>query len=531
MVLLRPALSQFLAALTLCTSVSDTRAVVTSFEDDRGYTHTWDSAKKARVCTRAGVGGLSLHQLGMQAEQLVCYWGLWGIRGSDFDPENPAAGSIYPEADPTAEEAGFFEGAINMSPGCWKNPRGCFRWDYELMSNVTDLLETDRVDFILTIDNGNDPHMRELEEEKGIKTIFVDTFYEFSPECRAKNYTLLDESKCYGRSMIDVVQRIEELAIFLGVDVDVPKTEAAKRDACAAAAAFSASMKDAHAKDMRIKVSILGTTEYPADSGTNVPYARDFDPITLWVPRTLEELGAPLLHGGTYDKTAGEKRDIVVDKFFLDCDDGLVNATCKDNTYHPVDFWLIDSRSYLVLEDWVNFDLFPDPAILAGQFSYYPRNDGALSYRMIASLLNMYNDKISSAAKVSKSNPGECTPVDPKSSEIISKTGGLELNDFICYNEGLIQKEYLVCPPSPPTANGDTGSTTPSPPDTGGETVSATTFPPGVGGETISTATSAPDADDETVSTKDSNSGSNGAASLVMILSSAVVVAGTFLFI
>ena len=229
------------------------------------------------------------------------------------------------------------------------------------MSNVTDLLETDRVDFILTIDNGNDPHMRELEEEKGIKTIFVDTFYEFSPECRAKNYTLLDESKCYGRSMIDVVQRIEELAIFLGVDVDVPKTEAAKRDACAAAAAFSASMKDAHAKDMRIKVSILGTTEYPADSGTNVPYARDFDPITLWVPRTLEELGAPLLHGGTYDKTAGEKRDIVVDKFFLDCDDGLVNATCKDNTYHPVDFWLIDSRSYLVLEDWVNFDLFPDP--------------------------------------------------------------------------------------------------------------------------------------------------------------------------
>ena len=53
----------------------------------------------------------------MQAEQLVCYWGLWGIRGSDFDPENPAAGSIYPEADPTAEEAGFFEGAINMRYG------------------------------------------------------------------------------------------------------------------------------------------------------------------------------------------------------------------------------------------------------------------------------------------------------------------------------------------------------------------------------------------------------------------------------
>merc|ERR1719463_171268 len=100
-------------------------------------------------------------------------------------------------------------------------------------------------------------------------------------------------------------------------------------------------MKAAHDRDMRIKVSILGSTEV---DGLQVPYSRDFDPIELWVPRTLEELGAPLLHGGVYNGSEGfENRDVVVDRYFVDCDDGLINATCADNTYHPVDFWLIDS--------------------------------------------------------------------------------------------------------------------------------------------------------------------------------------------
>jgi len=448
--------SELLATLALCLSVSITRAAEVTFEDDRGVIFKRDNAKKAKICVRAGVGGLSLAQLGMKSEQLVCYWGLWGIRGSDFDPENPAGGSIYPEADPTIEEAALFEGAINFSPSCWKNPRGCFRWDEENTTDIINLVESGEVDFILTIDNGNDSQMKALEADTGIRTIFVDTFYEKSQECRALNHTLLDESKCYGRSMIDIAQRIEELAIFLSVDVDVPAIEKDKQDACDAAAAFSATMEEANARNMRIKVYVLGTAEYPEGSGINVPYARDFDPITLWVPRTIEELGAPLLHGGVYNKTAGENRDIVVDKFFVDCDDGLVNATCRDNTYHPVDFWLIDSRSYLLLEDWLNFDLFPDPAIMAGQFSYYPRNDGALSYRMIANLLNMYNEQISSAEKVSESDPGTCKAVDPKSSEIISKNGGLGLNDFICYNKALIQEEYLKCPPPPKTQPVDT---------------------------------------------------------------------------
>ncbi|EJK69936.1 hypothetical protein THAOC_08758 [Thalassiosira oceanica] len=463
---------KLLAALALSASASISRAEIVTFEDDRFVTHTWDNSKKAKICTRAGVGGLSLHQLGMQSDQLYCYYGLWGIRGSDFDPENPDVGSIYPEADPTPDEATFFKDAINLSPGCWKNPRGCFRWDEGLDDEIRNMVNTSQIDFIVTIDNGNDAQMKALEQDLGYRTIFVDTFYEKNPDCRAENYTLIDESKCYGRSMIDIAARVEELAIFLGVDVDVPAQEAAKREACEAAADFTDSMKEVQEKDMRIKVSILGSTEV---DGENVPYARDFDPITLWVPRTLEELGAPLLHAKVYNSSAGENRNIVPDVFWPDCSPGLVNDTCSDNTYHPVDFWLIDSRSYLVLSDWVEFGIFPDPAIAAGQYSYYPRNDGAISFKMIANLLSkcprlrehsyhhsdssyamiarnsldMYNQKISAAAKVSKSDPGTCKPVDPKSSEIISKDGGLDLNDFICYNYDLIQQEYLTCPPPP----------------------------------------------------------------------------------
>ena len=144
--------AKLLAALASYAGASVARAAMVEFEDDRGVTHTWDKSKKANVGVRAGVGGLSLHQLGMQKDQLKAYWGLWGIRGSDFNPEDPGAGSMYPDADPTEDEADFFSEAVNMSPGCWQNPRGCFRWDAEFDDDVRIMANTTQVDFILFID-------------------------------------------------------------------------------------------------------------------------------------------------------------------------------------------------------------------------------------------------------------------------------------------------------------------------------------------------------------------------------------------
>jgi len=338
-----------------------------TFRDDRGIEHSWDDTLKAKVGVRAGIGAVSLYHTGMRSDQLTATWGLWGVRGSDFDPENPTAPSIYPEADPSPEEAAFLASATNLSPSCWKNPRGCFRWD-----NITDLLNMrNDIDFVLMIDNASSGHLDAeggngilAAEEAGIKVIFVDTFYEYSPSCRASDYSIIDSTACYGRSMIDIAKRIEELAIFLGVDVDQAALNQQKQFLCAEAESFTAAMKDLHERGIRVKVSILGTDQDP-ETGASFAVARDFDPIQLWVPRTLEELGMPILH-------AGEPGNIKSDDYFIDCSPGQVNQTCNSNTYFPVDFWLIDSRSFLLIDD--NFKLiFPDRVsvlvIMSYQFS------------------------------------------------------------------------------------------------------------------------------------------------------------------
>ncbi|KAG7341345.1 hypothetical protein IV203_023296 [Nitzschia inconspicua] len=429
------------------------------FVDDRGVQHTWDESTKARVAVRAGIGAVSLYHMGMREEQLAATWGLWGVRGSDFDPENPSQGSIYPEADPSPEEAAFLASAVNLSPSCWKNPRGCFQWD----DTAEVLGMRDEIDFIVNIDNGSAEDSYNAAEEAGMNVIFIDTFYEYNENCRASNYSIIDTSFCYGRSMIDVAQRIEELAVFLGVEVDQNSLNQQKQAACDAAQAFTETMKDLHDKGIRVKVSIVDT-ELRDDTGVTTASVADFDPIELWVPRTLEELGMPLLHAASYENN--EYGYIYSDEYFPDCTPGFVNDTCNGNTYFPVDFWLIDSRSFILIDD--NFKLiFPDRAMLAGQYWSYPRNDGSISYVMIESLLNEYRTRLGSAVKLQDST-GTCTPADPKATAhlVADGTGGLGLNEFICYDEAAIQQEYLQCPtvapvppvstptsPTPPTAN------------------------------------------------------------------------------
>lgn len=321
-----------------------------TFKDDRGTTHTWDSSTKAKVAVRAGIGGVTLFHMGMTSEQLVATWGIWGIRGSDFDPENPETGSVFPEMDPGADEAAFLASAINLSPSCYTNPRGCFQVD-----NVTDLIAIeDQIDFVLFVDNAADEKFLEIDAA-GFPVIFVDTFYDYNENCRAQNYSLIDPSQCFGRSMIDIAVRMEELAIFLGVDIDADELNEQKQAACEAAGTFTEAMEEAHEKGLRVKAIWLGV-EQDAETGMSYVDIMDLDPIEMWLPRTMEELGMPLLHADTYNESWVSQPSEV---YFKDCEAGVYNQECNGDTYFPVDFWLIDSRSSRLVDD--NFRLiFPD---------------------------------------------------------------------------------------------------------------------------------------------------------------------------
>jgi hypothetical protein len=323
-----------------------------TFQDDRGVVHTWDNSVKAKIGVEATLGGISLFHMGMQAEQLAAVWGLWGIRGTTFDPENPSAGSNFPELDPGPEEAAFLSSAVNLSPSCYTNPRGCWQVD-----NITDLIALqDQIDFIVNVDNGYDYSMIDIEAA-GFKVIFVDTYFDYHENCRIQNFSAPDRSNCYGRSAIDIARRIEELAVFLGVEVDQDAINQQKQDMCEAATEFTDTMEEAHEKGLRIKVSWLGIGQ---DEETGESYAElsDYDPIELWFPRTMEELGMPLLHSDDiydYDEYAA----VPASAYFNTCEPGVYNEDCNGETLFPVDFWLFDPRGSRLIDDNLKL-LFPD---------------------------------------------------------------------------------------------------------------------------------------------------------------------------
>ncbi|GAX12222.1 hypothetical protein FisN_1Hu151 [Fistulifera solaris] len=410
-----------------------------TFQDDRGVVHTWDNSVKARIGINAGTGAVTLFHMGMKADQLAAIWGLWGLWGSTFDPENPSAGSVFPEMDPGPEEAAFLASAVNLSPSCYKNPRGCWQID-----NITDLVAIkDQIDFIVNMDNGYDLSMIDVEAA-GFKVIFIDTYYDYNKNCRLQNFTAPDRSSCYGRSTMDLARRIEELATFLGVEMDHDALNQQKQEACEAASAFTDAMEEAHEKGLHIKVSWLAIVQ-DAETGASYAELSDYDPIQLWFPRSMEELGMPLLHADDiYDSDVYAA--IPASSYFNNCEPGDYNDECTGNTLFPVDFWLFDPRGTRLIDE--NFKvLFPDKAILADQWWYVPKEDGPVSYKAIASYLGAITPRIAAAKKIHETTQ-ECTPADPRDigHVVVDGTGGLPLNGIVCFNRSLIQEEYLKCP-------------------------------------------------------------------------------------
>jgi len=410
----------------LAAHVVVTFAKVRSFIDDTG--RIFDFEDKPRIAVRAGVGALSLYHFGLPTEQLAAIWGLWFVRGSDFDIFNPEAGSIYPDADPTPDEIEYLRSAINLSPDCYEKNNLCFQWDD---TNDVAALK-DEIDYIIYIDNGQDEQMQTAEDDTGIPVVFVDTWFEYNPNCRSDDFSLSGQNEaCIGRSMIDIAQKIQALAFALGADTT--KADKHKIEACDAAADFTNAMRVAQDKGIRIKGTTFGLGK--DFRGRDTVAVRDLDPLRLWALRTMEELGAPMLHGTS--------EFIDADAYFLGCAPGRVSEDCNEQTLLPVDFWIVDTRSYQVVLSENFRKIFPDQAILAGQHWYYARNDGAVSYQSITKMLNALTKKISQAKQIHPDTL--CKDNDPKDPKIIRYGNGLEQNDYICYNRDYIQKEYLTC--------------------------------------------------------------------------------------
>lgn len=404
------------------------------FTDDLGNTYNFKG--KPTVAVYGGIGARSLYHMGMGLDQIKAVYGIWHIRGSDLDYENPSKPTRYPDADPTLEEFEFLSNATNLSPECYTNPRGCQTMDYEILKEVNP-------DYFLYIDNGSigkgTDIIANVMDIGGVKdVVFIDTFYDSARGCRDegvngyqyKNAETMEG--CYARSMIDIATKVEELAVAMGVEIPDSVTED-KQELCEAAQDFSNTMKEAHERGVRTMAGIIR-------SG---PGVRALEPIAYFGIRTFEELGMPIMHADAELPTYFD--EFTVDTWFVDCPEGAVAESCNGKVAYPVDFWIIDSRSY---PDAVDQDfglMFPDKALLAGQVWHFSRNDGAVSYKAVTSYLKEMGKRIGAAQRLYDTT--DCTDVDVlDDGHLSAEVGGLQGGQYACYNAENIQTLYTTCP-------------------------------------------------------------------------------------
>lgn len=124
-----------------------------------------------------------------------------------------------------------------------------------------------------------------------------------------------------------------------------------------------------------------------------------------------------------------------IDEYFP-CKD---RSSCVDETLYPVDFWLYDHRTTSTFtSDEFAVD-FPDKAIVAGQYAYWPIGGRIISYRHAAEILNNVGPLLGSAVALHPATP--CTEgVDVSSVE--HKTVGLDGGEYACFAPEFHEESY-----------------------------------------------------------------------------------------
>jgi len=404
------------------------------FVDDLGVEHILGSEDV--VCLRA-FDAVALYHLGLPAERLGAVFGNWVDRGSTLDLENPQPALSN---DLNAEEVDFLKSAVDLSPEC-SDKDICHDFDVNLL-NTAGITEV--------ILHGNDFSF-DIYETIRISTgkvpIFIDNTFRGDPGCRdTTNLTVVDESKCHGRSSIDYVHVFERLAKAL--EVELPESlDDDKQALCEASQRFAESSKTAHAKGIRV----MAASFIPAS-----PFTIYFLEYLNEHLRTLEQLGMPIVYAGACPDTpeecghdiAGFER-MTASFYFKSCENGVIDTSCNLDNYYPVDFWMTVGATLSFLKNMGPIqieNLFPDEALIAGQYGHMWYGNGAMSYKQIAISLNHLAEQLDNSDRIYP-RTNNCVEKDlTQDVHLNLVTGGLTPGTYACYNETLHRQEYKTCP-------------------------------------------------------------------------------------
>lgn len=379
---------------------------------------------------------------GLPSSQLKAVYDHWVVRGSTLDLED-FAGDHASEfgIDPNAEEIAFLKETVDLTPKCSSASDGCF---LNLNADGLSSLEGD-YDFVISIRGAGGGGLNSKERGLGTKILWIDDKYEKGMGC----YGILNdadmpinEESCYGRSLMDVVLELEQLAKFLGVKATA-KVREEQQAMCAAAADFVEHSKGLHEKG--IYAAAISMRPF---NGITLNW---FSPIHFPWLRTLEELGFPLLHPPNITKATDYYSTRLRD-WFVRCEE---YPACRGEGAigrAPIDLWLMDSRTYATVDATYDDSLaeFPDPAFAKRQYTYWQFNDGAISYTNIVRYLKDVMAATSEVQRVHQETVACADGLDVTSRDFLNKgTGGVMSvvpgsGTYAC--RGNLQSLYTECP-------------------------------------------------------------------------------------
>lgn len=397
-----------------------------SYTDDLGITHT-TSIDKPTIVTFAHTA-VSLFDYGLGTDQLLGTYGEYVVSGSDFDFEKPEQTSSY-NADPEPEDIAKLLQTTNISPECERVPGYCTSFDINILIDLDP-------DFLVVHGYAGSPwgfsNFTEVELAfPTSKIIYNDVSLE-GKDCSTYE-------NCFGKSMIDLIEQYQELAVFLNLE----EPEKLKEDMaalCEAATEFSVHMQGAHEKGIRAMAAYVDPS--------NAFYASPINDVVL---RMFEELGMPILHTGKCEDCSMSYywETIPSTSYFASCSEEQANATefleCNNDPLYPVDVWLYDHRTRATINNEDFSVVFPDKAILEGQFVEWPIGGRKITPSHAVEILNSVGPSISGFNRLHAESL--CIPDLDVTSEAHRQSGegikGAGAGDYACFDTAFHNTKYL----------------------------------------------------------------------------------------
>jgi len=396
-----------------------------TFKDDAGVTHTTSLEQPSIVI--GVMDGISLVHFGLHHEQLMATYGERGTSGSNVnsvyadgnvndhgDHANAAYDPAHWPADPTAAELAVLAQAMDLSPSCSGGNYWCAELDHTMLD------ESGWPDFLV----------------QGAYATAYPITAEIQSNASANNVPIIvidrvDPDTGLTRGFIEMVQRHEELAIFLGVSEVEGHTAADKQHLCAAVESFKHVAKEAHAKGVRAMATYA---PYLVPTGSDKAGGWVYSPNYEMVLIMLEELGMPILHVDGYIEDVNHQFERLIT---ADYAEGLMSASNLQSSGvspvdYPVDFWLYDVRVSLDFTSPAFAAAWPHPAVAARQFAYWPNGGHVYSYLHAVEILTIVGNALAGAERIQPATA--CTPTDGAINGAAHRTDGLGPGEYACYS-------------------------------------------------------------------------------------------------